>query len=774
MGLNAFTYSVWLIAPLALGTVVAKLHKVVALGVGPLEALGALCPDLGLMSLLCLLSWALLRHPGRTRTVSRPFIHLVVFVATLLVFVEHGFWITTGTLLDPAVLGYGLSHFDTLGEVYLSAMGPLVWLGFAALIAVHLLPVMARNSARKTTRLMWMSWAMVFVATALASFLSTPSTTALGNNVVIAHLGEVFATRAAMAHGRTTHEARPLVVGSSPRGDTSHPHQNVIIIMMESVRASATTPYDPSLETTPFLARLAQRGALVENTWTTMTHTSKALVSALCGVYPMLDLPVVEAETPGIPTDCLARVLGERGYATAFMQPATGGFEQRRQLTENMAYETFVSRETLDARGHEETNYFGLEDEALLEPALAFVTANQAAKRPFFLTLLNLSTHHTYDTPSDFERNHQRHGDYGKYLDAIRYFDGFLEHLFAELEKTGALDHTLVILAGDHGEAFGEHGSLQHNAAIHEEGLHVPLVVFGPGIQPGTRITGLRQLIDLVPTVLEWLGTPVVSGLPGLSLFSTDGHQALMASCWLRRECMATRDDRWKLIWNFDRRPPELYDLTTDPLELNDVFADTPVSIWGPMKTRLIAWEAENLAGWTHFRESGPRDFVSDERPAVGSARDVVFTQRDGRPMVRLIGIDTPGAPVRSGAPIALTFHWEVLSEMPGWYPFTYLLGRTKGTTRVFDGNHPVAQGRHPVKRWKAGTYVSDRFELLPQPGLTPGVYEIALGFFDASQSGVMARSRPLLQTGNPRRVKLDNERRALVGTIEIGPFRSP
>lgn len=769
MTAKPLTYTLWLVGPLAALVLATKLHKLLVMGAFPLQVLAGLFPDLLVSGVLALVTWALLHRHGVLRWVARPLIHMIVLVATLLVFVDHGFWLTTGTLLDPAVLRYGLSHMDSLGDVYLSAMGPLVWLGLGALILVHVLPVrFGRRVAsdgptqiQRPRRLVLIGLASLLL-TGLAAALTHTPRPALGTNVLVAHLGGLWSSPAmAQATGLEGHP--PLVLGRARPAIDGPP--NVVFVLMESVRARSTTPYSPSLATTPFLAKLAARGAVVEDTWTTVTHTSKALVSALCGIYPLLELPVVEAR--GLPVECLAKLMKERGYATAFMQPAAGGFEERRELVTHMGYELFVSKETLSGSPHELTNYFGYEDEALLEPALAFTADQKQKGRPFFLTLLNLSTHHTYDTPSDHHRQHDS-SEHGKYLDAITYFDGVLERLFEGLARQGVLDRTLVVLVGDHGEAFGEHGTLQHNAAIHEEGLHVPLVVVGPGIAPGTRIKGLRQLIDLVPTTLEWLGTPVVSGLPGKSLLTSDGHERLFASCWLQRECVATRESRWKLIWHYDRKSPELYDLETDPMEREDRFVSTPESVWRPMLTRLLEWERVTLGRWHHFFQNGARDFVSQVRPDIDSPRDVVFRDSTGRPLARLIGVEGPPL-IRAGAPMVFTLHWEVLSEMSGWYPFTYLVP-ADARERVFDANHPVAGGHHPVRLWRPGTFVSDRFELRPDPVLSPGRWSLAVGFFNSGTTGVAARA--FAEAQDPASV--DAERRAHVFELVVTtPSRS-
>jgi len=125
----------------------------------------------------------------------------------------------------------------------------------------------------------------------------------------------------------------------------------------------------------------------------------------------------------------------------------------------------------------------------------------------------------------------------------IEYTDRFLGKIFSQFQQAGLLDDTLFVIgaisltalltipsrfltlcsvshsrfgaAGDHGEMFGEHGQFQHGSSLHEEALRVPLALLGPDIGPaGEPIAGLRSLVDVAPTVLEWLGAEVSNGMP--------------------------------------------------------------------------------------------------------------------------------------------------------------------------------------------------------------------------------------------------------------------
>ena len=800
-GASAFparSYAVWLVLPLALVCLFAKVHKLLAVEGGDLgSALAALFPDVAFVLVFGLLTWGVLAIArGPLRGAARVVLHLLTLLLTALVFIEHGFWLTTGTLLDPYTLGYGLEHIGPLGKVYLSEMGVVVWLGLALLLAVHLLPIAALRAARRgrphaasppsrPPALSALSLALLLAVapacTGMAALAAeiAPPVEPLTDNVVVEFAAEALlpADTAEAASGSPADPVEQITLGTGPRAVPDGPPPNVIVIVMESLRARSTTPYDPALDTTPFLASLAARGAIADTAWTAVTHTSKAIVGALCGIYPKLDVPIEEAEPTGLPTSCLAKILRERGYDTAFMQTATARFERRDQLVENMAYETFLSKETIAQRDFEETSYFGWEDEALIAPALDWVGPRARDQKPFFLTLLTLSTHHTYGTPSDFQRVPRAEGELDDYLNAVAYLDGFLEKLFAGLEERGALSRTLVVLAGDHGEGFGEHGRRQHDSVIYEEGLHVPLMLVGPGVAPGTRIGGLRHLVDIAPTVLEWLGTPVASGLPGKSLLSTDGHPYLLASCWLRQRCMATRDATHKYIWHFDKQAPELFDLAADPLERENLLSATPDALWTPMKERLLAWRSDNHARWASFFSRAAKDFITTLPPVAARELDLQFSAPSTettapRPLVRLAGIDAPLTRVTSGDPIPVTLHWEVVSGLGTWQPFTHLIGVSPGTRPRYNADHVPLGGRHPTSAWEPGTFVSDEFRIQPNQNLPPGTYELVVGFWDSASkvAGVAGRAlvEPLSELDPP--VEVDGDRRAHLVTIEVLP----
>ena len=777
-------YTLLLAGPLAFLCLVTKVHKLFAAPEGTLSStLAALFPDLAFGLGFIATTFLLLRYAGRARPLARVALHLVTLLFTLLVFIEHGFWVKTGTQIDAYTLWYGLDQLDALGKVYLSEMGLVVWLGFAAVLGLQALPFLALRRRPTTptvtarTPLLLAGAALVLPACtgvfALVADVPDPVLPLTGN--VIAEFANDILREEPPApeppadlHGELEVVVAPLPADAKKK--------NVIVIVLESLRASATSVYSKDLDTTPFMTKLAERGAVVDHAWPSVTHTSKALVGILCGLHPKLDAPIEEAEPTGLPVPCLAKLLRQRGYATGFMQTATAHFERRDQLVRNMDYETFESKETLPSEGFEETSYFGWEDRALVKPALDWLAKQAEQDRPFFLTLLTLSTHHTYKTPSTFPKVKRASGELDEYLNATRYLDTVLEELFVGLEAGGHLEDTLVVLIGDHGEGFGEHGRHQHDTVIYEEGLHIPLMVLGEGVPKNTRIAGQRHAIDVVPTVLEWLGTPVGSGLPGKSLLSTPGHERTFASCWLRQRCMAVREGPLKYIWHFDRQGPEVFDLVADPKEKKNLLSSLDLPTTQRLREAVLAYKADNDALWARFFANAHRDFVTTLPPFPDRPLGITYRDKDGRELARLIGVDAPRT-TTSGEPIRVTLHWEALS-MPGqgWKLFSHLIGNSPGARPRLNADHVPVAGRHPVARWQAHTFITDPFRIQPEQPLPPGRYRLVVGLWNEAHTGpnpLDGRARPSLDAGAPE-VELDADHRAHVIEIEVLPKGGP
>jgi arylsulfatase A-like enzyme len=171
----------------------------------------------------------------------------------------------------------------------------------------------------------------------------------------------------------------------------------------------------------------------------------------------------------------------------------------------------------------------------------------------------------------------------------LRYVDAELERLFGALEARGRLEDTAIVVTADHGEEFLDHGRLGHHPTLYDELIHVPLLVWLPPDARGSfevpaagTVSGQVSLLDVAPTVTDLLGVEPAPRFGGRSVLRGSGHPVvsevsnphgvLKVDERFRRR--SVRTDEWKLVVGPDGE--ELYDLRTDPDELEDLREERP------------------------------------------------------------------------------------------------------------------------------------------------------------------------------------------------------
>ncbi len=164
------------------------------------------------------------------------------------------------------------------------------------------------------------------------------------------------------------------------------------------------------------------------------------------------------------------------------------------------------------------------------------------------------------------------------YYACVTGLDHHIGRIFAELKGSGQWDNTIIIFSADNGLSLGEHGLFGKQNLYEFGGMHVPLVIAGPGIAKG-KSEALVYLMDLFPTLAEFAGAKLPEGIDGKSIaLILKGKQPKVRDVLYTayRDCQrAIRDDRWKLIRYPLVECTQLFDLSADPRELNNL-ADKP------------------------------------------------------------------------------------------------------------------------------------------------------------------------------------------------------
>ena len=484
--------------------------------------------------------------------------------------------------------------------------------------------------------------------------------------------------------------------------ETRSTHPNLVIILLESIGLRATSLHDPALETTPFLLELAEKSLLAERAYTTLPHTSKALISVLCGIDPR-PVRVLTERLPGlIPAKCLPELLNEHGFRTAFFQAATEHFEKRRALVDNIGFEEFYPGEAFRRDGFERANYFGFEDRIMLEPSRGWL--EQHGGRPFFVTYLTNTSHHDYQAPGHYgHRSFVENDALNRYLNSVFYSDSFLRDLITQYQELGLYEKTIFVIAGDHGEAFGEHGLYVHDDVMYEEVLRIPLLVHDPrGRHRGLRIEKTASLLDVVPTVVDWLGFSIEKGsLPGHSLLRLPDRRTLFFACFNVRRCLARLEGERKYIYYYDHRPDEIFDLASDPMEQENLTAVREEERLGARRATL-AWQSAVDAYYKTHHQKRIDVYRFESKPPIANERKALYGDH-----LSYLGYDLSTTKIRRGEPFEITYYFEVLERPPASWRLRVETEGSDGTDRL-DLSHPPVKGLYRMRYWRAGEIVAD------------------------------------------------------------------
>ncbi|HEV8629287.1 MAG TPA: sulfatase, partial [Thermoanaerobaculia bacterium] len=303
---------------------------------------------------------------------------------------------------------------------------------------------------------------------------------------------------------------------------------NVVLVVVDTLRADHLTPYGWPVPTTPSLERLLARpGVVVERAYSAAPWTIPAMVGLLAGRWPG-EVLGTEVSRYGMPGDSpsLAAALEALGYDTAaFVANPTlqtsGGFDRG-----------FATYALPAAEGTKES----WETAAELTARASAWLARARGARPFFLYVHYVETHDPYSSPELVGGHSPYFPGYrgvvdgtwpqGLMLGKLRLLDPLadIRHLAALYDSEvhwvdrwlgallGGLDaptraRTLFAFTADHGEELFDHGGWKHGRTVYDEVLRVPLVVRWDGHLPaGTRVAGPVRSIDLAPTLLAAAG----------------------------------------------------------------------------------------------------------------------------------------------------------------------------------------------------------------------------------------------------------------------------
>lgn len=393
--------------------------------------------------------------------------------------------------------------------------------------------------------------------------------------------------------------------------------RNVLLVSLDTLRADRVGSYGYAPAQTPALDGLARRGLRFEQATTVVPLTLPAHSSLLTGTFPAWH-GVRDNGGFYLADDqlTLAEHLKEKGFRTGGF---VGAFVLDRRWGIAQGFEHFFDDFDLDKFGDTPSmDAIQRPGSEVVDHALEWLAEDR--RQPFFAWVHLYDPHTPYAAPEPYRSRFPATAS-GAYDAEIAATDAQVGRLLDALEEQGRLEETLVVVTGDHGEMLGEHGEQTHGFFIYDAAVRIPLLMAGPGL-PARAIKDQVRIVDVMPTVLALLGLSPPPAVQGVSLLPLARGERLSlvahSESWYPRyhygwsELQSIQDGRYKYI----KAPrAELYDLSGDPHELQDLAASDP-----GRRGTLDAALSEHVARTTNQNAArGPQaiDSETEERLAA-------------------------------------------------------------------------------------------------------------------------------------------------------------
>jgi lipoteichoic acid synthase len=379
------------------------------------------------------------------------------------------------------------------------------------------------------------------------------------------------------SHSRAT--AAMLLNTNPAEGAIAHP-LNVLMVVMESVGAHYLSACGANYADSPAIDGLAAHGISFGRIYAAQPNSSAAMTALFCSLYPDHDWLTVPRETPNVPIAGLAAVLAHQGYRTGFIHIGKIDYDHEDEFlrAHGIGY--------IAAEAHDERRSADLR---ALPLATDWIKADRA--RPFFLTIWTQDTHNPYVTAAARHYGVQS-AALDRYLNGIRSTDDLIARLQAMLDDNHLADSTLLVITGDHGEAFGEHGELIHGFTVYDEEVRVPLIIVNPKlIGHWMTVDRVGRQIDIAPTILQLLGVDRPAGWQGESLLSAGPPRRAYLFAADGGLTFGLVDGDLKYIYQLESGRSQLYDLQKDPAERHDLSSQSDLAgVMVREHARIEAW----------------------------------------------------------------------------------------------------------------------------------------------------------------------------------------
>ncbi len=329
--------------------------------------------------------------------------------------------------------------------------------------------------------------------------------------------------------------------------------KNVLFIILESAGAGYFDGYGGTFQLSPNLNKYASQSLIFENMYAHAPATNRSLVSILGSIYQYLSYKSLTQEAPGIEHPTISSVLKNKGYRTSFFSSADLRFQNCRNFLNHREFdviEDFSAIKCPDEFQLESNDYLegnGIDDLCLADRLTSWL--DEDTTQNFFSMIWTVQGHYPYF----FKGKEYDFGvsdiSFNRYLNCLKHNDELIGKIMNELEVRGLASSTLVVVAGDHGEAFGQHKQYGHGTALYEENLKVPLYFINSTLFQGERKSDIAGMKDIATTTLSIIGADIPEKWQGRDLLSSSFDEAFYFAPW-SDYLFGYRKNNMKFIFN--------------------------------------------------------------------------------------------------------------------------------------------------------------------------------------------------------------------------------
>lgn len=425
---------------------------------------------------------------------------------------------------------------------------------------------------------------------------------------------------------------------------------NILMIVIDTLGTGHLGAWTPGLDTSPNIDALAAGGVRFSRALSTAPWTQPAVASLMTGFTPSRHGVLHLFDKLPDNHQTLAEALRSRGFKTAgvvshFLINREQGFGQGfevytdasvkgNQVSSPKVTRTAISelRRLKDEKFFLFVHYFDPHSEYLHHPQYDRTSSYQGPAHNWDRDILSLreKRHGMTSLDIDFLR--------GLYREEIAFTDHHLGLLMAQLESLGLDDNTLVILTADHGEEFMEHGWIGHTRFLYDSLLHVPLVFSLPGKLEPRTVAEPVSLNDLMPTLLTLTSRSegetkgdgrslhhFLTGAEGAGEHPLFSEVSFLAPPKERGTIIAEKEafmaavtsGDWKLIHDLDQQVWSLFDRSSDPGEMDDLFHENHPRVH-QLQPLLMEWEKGKVETWGRNFE-GIKQMSEEDRKRLRS-----------------------------------------------------------------------------------------------------------------------------------------------------------